>query len=70
MKMRKPVSFGRSILDISKITMYEYWNDYIKPKYGNKAKLCYTDMDSFIVHVKLEDVYADLTGNVEKRLDT
>ena len=50
--------------------MYEYWNDYIKPKYGNKAKLCYTDMDSFIVHVKLEDVYADLTGNVEKRLDT
>ena len=38
-KMNKPVYLGMSILDISKILMYEFWYDYIKPKYGDKAKL-------------------------------
>ena len=44
-----------SILDISKILMYKFWYDYISPKYGNKAKLCYTDTDSFIIYIKTED---------------
>ena len=40
--------------------MYEYWHDYIKPNYGDNVKICYMDTDNLIVHVKLEDVYADL----------
>ena len=48
-KMTKPLYLGMSILDISKILMYEFWYDYIKPKYGDRAKLCYTDTDKFII---------------------
>ena len=47
--MNKPVYLGLSILDLSKILMYDFWNDYLKPKYDEKAKFCYMDTDSFIV---------------------
>ena len=40
-KINKPIYLGLSILDISKILMYEFWYDYVKPKYGNDVKLCY-----------------------------
>ena len=50
-KMNKPVYLGTSILDISKTLMYEFWYDYIKPKYRDRAKLCYTDTDSFVIHI-------------------
>ena len=39
------VLLSLSILDISKIEMYEYWYEYKKPRYGDNEKLCYTDMD-------------------------
>ena len=50
--------------------MYEVWYDYIKPKYGEKAKLCYMDKDSFIVCLKTGDIYKDLGEDVKTRFDT
>ena len=69
-KMNKPIYLGLSILDISKILMYEFWYDYMKPKYGNDVKLCYMDTDSFIMNIKTEDVYKDIANDVEKWFDT
>ena len=53
-KMTKTIFIGMSTLDISKILMYELWYDYIEPKYGDRAKVCYTDTDSFIIYIKTE----------------
>ena len=50
--------------------MYEFWYDYMKPKYGDNVKLCYMDTDSFIMHIKTEDVYKYIANDVEKRFDT
>ena len=69
-KMNKPSYLGTSILDISKPLMYEYWYDYIKPKYGDRAKLCYSDTDSFIIHIITEDFYKDIANDVKKWFDT
>ena len=69
-KMNKLIYLGMSILDISKTLMHEFWYDYIKPKYQDKAKLCYTDTDSFIICIKTEDIYKDITNDVEKWFDT
>ena len=69
-KMNKPIYLGMSILDISKTLMYEFWYDYIKPKYQDKAKLCYMDTDSFIIYIKTEDFYDDFADDVEKWFDT
>ena len=69
-KMIKPLYLGMSILDISKTLMYEFWYDYIGPKYGDKAKLCYTDTDSFVVHIKTEDFFEDISDDVERWFDT
>ena len=68
-KMNKPVYLGMSILDISKTRMYEFWYDYIKPKYVVRAKLCYMDTDSFIIHIITEDFYKDIANDVEKWFD-
>ena len=69
-KMNKPVYLGLSILDISKTLMYEFWYDYMKPKYGDNVKLGYMDTDSFIMHIKTEDFYKDIADGVETRFDT
>ena len=50
--------------------MYEFWYDYIKPKYDDKARLCYMDTDSFVMHIKTEDFYKDIAGDVERWFDT
>ena len=68
--INKPVYLGLSILELSKVLMYEFWYDYVKPKYGEKAKLCYMDTDRFIVHLKTDDIYKDITKDVETRFDT
>ena len=69
-KMNKPIYSGLSILEISKILMYEFWYDYMKPKYGNNVKLCCMDTDSFIMNIKTEDFYKDIANDVEKIFDT
>ena len=69
-KMNKPIYLGMSILDISKTLMYEFSYDYIEPKYQDKAKLCYMDTDSFVIHIKTEDFYEDIANDVEKWFDT
>ena len=58
-----------SILDISK-TIYEFWYDYIKLKYQDKAKLCYMDIDSFTNYIKTEDFYKNSANDIEKWFDT
>ena len=69
-KMNKPIYLGLSILEISKLLMYEFWYDYMKPKYDDKVKLCYTDTDSFIIHIKTKDFYKDIADDVDKKFDT
>ena len=66
--MNKPVYLGLSILDMSKTKIYDIWYDYTK--YGDKSKLCYIVTDSFIVHIKSEDIYKDISDDVEKWFDT
>ena len=58
-KINKPIYLGLSILEISKILIYEFWYDYMKPKYGDNVKLCYIDTDD-----------VDIADDVEKRFDT
>ena len=69
-KMNKPVYLGMSLLDISKALMYEFWYDYIKPKYQDKAKLCYVDTDSFVIYIKNQDFHKDIANVIEKWSDT
>ena len=69
-KMNKPIYLGLSILEISKTLMYEFWYNYMKPKYNNNVKLCYMDTDSFVMNIKTNDFYKDITNDVENRFDT
>ena len=69
-KMHKPIYLGLSMLDIRKILMYEFWYDYMKPKYNDNVKLCYMDTDSFVMNIKTEDFCKDIANDVEKRFDT
>ena len=64
--MNKPVYLRFSVLKPSKTLMYEFWYDYVKPKYDKKAKLCYMDTDSFIVYIRTDDIVTD----VRERFDT
>ena len=50
--------------------MYEFWYDYVKPKYGWKAKLCYMNTNSFIVYIEAGDIYKEIAEDVETRFDT
>ena len=68
-KMNKPIYLGLSILEISKILMYGFWYDYMKPKYNGNVRLCYMDTDSFVMHIKTNDFYKDIAGDVENRSD-
>ena len=64
------VKMNKPILEISKITMYEFWYDYVKNKYGDKVNLFYTDTDSLVMNIKTNDFYKDIAQDVQKRFDT
>ena len=68
--MNKPICLGQTILDVSKTLMYEFYYDYLKVKYKDNVKLCYMDKDSFILHIKTEDIYKDIADDVNERFDT
>ena len=68
--MNKPVYLGQAILDLSKEVMYEFHYGYIKPKYGNRLKLCYTYTDSLVYRIETEDFYKDIAGDVKETFDT
>ena len=68
--MNKPVYLGMCILDLSKTIMYDFHYNYIKPKYGEKAKLLFTDTDSFMYEIETEDFYKDISKDVWDRFDT
>ena len=68
--MNKPVYLGQAILDLSKIIMYEFHYDYVKPKYGDDLTLCYMDTDSLVCHIKTNDFYTDIADDVPTRFDT
>ena len=68
--MNKPVYLGMCILDLSKTIMYDFHYQYIKPKYGAKAKLLFTDTDSLMYEIQTEDFYKDISGDVKDRFDT
>ena len=67
--MNKPVYLGQAILDLSKIVMYEFHYDYMKPKFKD-PQLCYMDTDSLIYNIKTKDFYADIVDDVKEMFDT
>ena len=68
--MNKPIYLGLSILALSKILMYEFWYNFVKPKYGKKGELCYMDTDSFIVYIKTGGIYKNIGEDIETSFDT
>ena len=50
--------------------MNKFWYNFVKPKYGEKVKLCYMDTDSLIVYTETDDIYKDIAEDVETRFDT
>ena len=68
--MNKPVYLGQGILDVSKMLMYEFHYNYMRPKYGSKVKLCYMNTDSFVYEIETKDFYRDTANDMERRFDT
>ena len=57
-------------MDLRKTLMYEFHYDYMRSRYGNKARLCYMDTDSFVYEIETDDFYSNIAKDVEKRFDT
>ena len=68
--MDKPILVGQAILDKSKELMYEFWYEYLKPKYKDKLKLLYMDTDSFMLEIETDDFYKDTKNDLKEWFDT
>ena len=68
--LNKPIYLGQTILDVSKILMYDFYYDYVKPKYGESARLLFTDTDSLCCEFQTDDFYEDISKDVLKWFDT
>ena len=53
------------ILELNKVSLYEFHYDYIKNKYDNKSKILFTNTDSLMHEIKTEDAYEDFSSNKE-----
>ena len=69
-KITKRLYLGMPVLDVSEILMYEFWYGSIKTKYGDRARFCYADTDSFVIYIKTKDFYKDISDDVERWFDT
>ena len=66
----KPIAVAQYILDKSKELMYTFYYDYLFKKYQANLKLCYMDTDSFILDIRTDDFYKDISNDVEEWFDT
>ena len=69
-KINKPIYLGQAVLDLSKTLKFEFWCEYLKPKHGDRIRLYCTDTDTFIMHIKTDDFYKDISADVDKWFDT
>ena len=63
--LNKLIAVGFTILEISKLIMYTFYYNYLKPKYGDRCKLLFTDTDSLCCHVETDDLHADMSRNLD-----
>jgi len=68
-RLNKPIAVGFCILELSKLVMYRFYYDYLKPKYGGDCKLLFTDTDSFCCEIRTTDLYRDMSEAID-RFDT
>ena len=68
--MDKPIIVGQAILDKSKELMYEFYYDYLKPKYKSNISLLYMDTDSFVLQIDTEDFFEDIKNDIHNWFDT
>ena len=66
LELNKPVYVGFSVLDLSKLLMYEFHYEKMREQYGNDIKLCFTDTDSFLYEIRTDDVYADMLRHADE----
>src|SRR6218665_1993062 len=66
----KPIYLGMCILHLSKTLMYDIHYNYILPKYVERAKLLYTDTNSFAYEIQTDDFYIDIAEDIDTRFDT